>query len=309
MSDAQARLMVEQPDPLVEELLKDFGVPERVNYAAGVLLDDQDFLSEQSYLRGRLARALAALYGFGTIAGLAVSCDADDNPERELQVAAGLALDRLGRLIEVRRTQCLRLVRWFTHEATREESRRAELLAARVDDAGHPGKQQMFLDVSLRFAICPHGKTPAFAAGPFNSTDHVVASRLADAFELTLDLAPLAEDRTPLAPHSSLPPLDEKLAELASLPAEERAAMRRRWAVDAALAAWPSPDPTDPTRLPKLKEQRHAADWLNVLLARVAVPITQDDDDAPPQVDPTRAVEVDNHLRPVVFNPLRWHGA
>lgn len=308
MSDADLGLIGEHSDPLVEELLQDFGVPERVNYAAGVLLDDQDFLSEQSYLRGRLARALAALHGFGTIAGLAVSCAADENPERELKVAPGLALDRLGRLIEVRRTQCLRLVRWFAHEATREESRRAELLAARVADSGHPGAHRMFLDVSLRFAICPHGKTPAFASGPFNSTDHVVASRLADAFELTLDLAPLAEDRTPLTPQSSLPPLDEKLAEIASSPAEERAAMRRRWAVDAALAAWPTPDPSDPSRLPKLKEQRHAADWLKVLLARVAVPITQEHDDAPPQVDTSRAVEVDNYLRPVVFNPLRWHG-
>lgn len=309
MSAAEVSLVVEQADPLIEELLTNLGVPERVNYAAGVLLDEGDFFSEQSYMRGRLARALAALYGFGTIAGLGVSCAATDNPDREVKVAAGLALDRLGRLIEIRREQCLRLVQWFAFEATREESRRAEVLTARVDDPDNAGQKRLFLDVSLRFAICPHGKTPAFASGPFNATDYVVTSRLADAFELTLDLAPLAGDGSPLAPQSALASLDEKLAEIAALPADQRPAARRRWSVDAALAAWPAADPIDPTRLPKLKEQRRASDWLELLLARLTVPITQDNDDAPPQVDLARAIALDNHLRPVVFNPLRWQGS
>ena len=307
MSDAEVSLVVEQTDPLVAELLSDLGVPERVNYAAGVLLDDEDFSSEQSYLRGRLARALAALYGFGTIAGLAVSCAAADNPDREVKVSPGLALDRLGRLVEVRREQCLRLVQWFAYEVTRGDARRAELLAARVDDPDNAGRQRLFLDVSLRFAICPHGKTPAFAAGPFNATDYVVSARLADAFEITLDLAPLVAG-VPLAPQSSLPPLDEELAEIAGLAADQRAAARRRWAVDAALAAWPGADPVDPTRLPKLREQRLAGDWLKVVLARLAVPISQESAAAPPLVDTTRAVVADNYLRPVVFNPLRWQG-
>lgn len=308
MSDAEVNLVVEQPDPLVDELLSNVGVPERVNYAAGVLLDDQDFFSEQSYVRSRLARALAGLYGSGTIAGLAVSCAADSNPDREVDVAPGLAMDRLGRLIEIRRSQCLRLVQWFEYQATLEESRRAEVLSALVADPDSAGKKRIFLDVSLRFAICPHGKTPAFASGPFNSTDYVVTSRLADAFELTLDLAPLAGDGTPFGPQSALPALDDKLAEIAALPAEQRPAARRKWAVDAALAAWPAPDPSDPTRLLKLQEQRRAADWLKVLLARLTVPVAQDTNEAPPKVDLTRTIVVDNYLRPVVFNPLRWQG-
>lgn len=308
MSDADVSLVVEQTDPLIGELLTDLGVPERVNYAAGVLLDDQDFTSEQSYMRGRLARALAGLYGFGTVAGLGVSCAAADNPDREVKVAPGLALDRLGRLVEVRREQCLRLVQWFAWEATRDDARRAELLAARVADPDAAGQQRLFLDVSLRFAICPHGKTPAFASGPFNATDYVVSSRLADAFELTLDLAPLDGAGAPFAPQSALPALDDQLAEIAALAAADRPAARRRWAVDAVLAAWPSPDPADASRLPKLKEQRQPADWLKVLLARVAVPISQDTPTAPPGVDAARTVVVDNYLRPVVFNPLRWQG-
>jgi hypothetical protein len=314
MSEADVRLAEEQPDSLVAEMLSVRGVPERVNYAAGVLLDDEDFNAEQRYLRGRYARALAAVHGFGTLAGLGVACANVDNPDREVTVAPGLALDRLGRLIEVRREQCLRLVQWFSYEATLPAERRAQLLAARVADPVVAGAQRLFLDISLRFAICPHGKTPAFAAGPFNATDYVVSSRLADAFEMTIELAPLAPPAvpggtpTPFEPQSALPALDERLAEIAALPAGERAAARRRWAVDVALNAWPASDPADPSRLPKLREQRLASDWLKVLLARLSVPLEQDSTNAPPRVDAAREITVDNYLRPVVFNPLRWQG-
>ena len=46
---------------------------ERPSYATGILLDAQDFTDEQTYHRGRLARALASLTGGGTLAGLRVS--------------------------------------------------------------------------------------------------------------------------------------------------------------------------------------------------------------------------------------------
>jgi len=75
--------------------------PERVNYATGVLLDAQDFVDEQTYHRSRLAAALKALAGFGTIAGLRVIPPAPGDAELELSVAPGLALDRFGRLIQI----------------------------------------------------------------------------------------------------------------------------------------------------------------------------------------------------------------
>ena len=54
-------------DPLAGVL-----APDRVFYAEGVLLSAADFEAEQAYHRGRLARALAALHGSGTVAGLRV---------------------------------------------------------------------------------------------------------------------------------------------------------------------------------------------------------------------------------------------
>src|SRR5262245_17321083 len=103
-------LLTRDADPL-------FGQPraERPAYATGILLDAADFTDEQTYHRGRLARALAFVAGGGTAAGLEVVYVAasGDQPE-EIQVNAGLAIDRLGRLIEVPRPACLRLANWFT---------------------------------------------------------------------------------------------------------------------------------------------------------------------------------------------------
>src|SRR5215468_11130838 len=88
--------------------------PDRAVYATGVLLDAQDFTDEQTYHRGRLARALTFIAGAGTLAGLRVSAQAAtaSTPE-EIRVAPGVAVDRLGRLIEIPRPACLRLARWF----------------------------------------------------------------------------------------------------------------------------------------------------------------------------------------------------
>ena len=77
--------------------------PERVNYATGVLLAAEDFRDEQTYHRARLARVLAALAGFGTLAGLRVIPPEVTDAELELRVAPGIAIDRFGRTVEIAR--------------------------------------------------------------------------------------------------------------------------------------------------------------------------------------------------------------
>jgi hypothetical protein len=57
------------PDDTRADALEAAERPDRPFYATGVLLDAEDFLDEQTYHRGRLARALAYLHGTGTIAG------------------------------------------------------------------------------------------------------------------------------------------------------------------------------------------------------------------------------------------------
>ena len=336
MGAADKTRVEEQPDRLVADSLATQGVPERVNYATGVLLGADDFADEQLYLRSRLGRAFAALYGHGTVAGLRVRCPAGDNPELEVFVAPGLAMDRLGRLIEVRRTQCIHIVRWLARQqdpATSAAARRAVIDAVREDS---PGQQRLVFDVLARFAVCPHGKTPAFAAGPFNATDYVVPSRLADAFELTLQLAhtvnaTLANPDGELAvPQPRSPKLEAMLAALQSIddPVQLEAA-RRLWCMESALDAWPEASPLNPERLPKLAEHASDAEWDRVLLARVSVPVLQADGNTFPTVDlaginaiasaaepaagdlrePRWRDLADNSLRPIVFNPYSWRGA
>ncbi len=154
--------------------------PERVNYAIGVLLDAEDFLDEQTYHRGRLAKALKHLVGFGTLAGLRVIPPADGDAELELQVAPGLAVDRYGRLVEIGAPQCIRLARWFAAQST------PALLAAIQRSPRVKVDVAVVVDVFLSADACPVGKTPAFATGPYDALDAVTPARLADAFQLQL---------------------------------------------------------------------------------------------------------------------------
>lgn len=336
MGAADTDLLKEQADDLVAESLALRGVPERVNYATGVLLGAEDFAAEQLYLRGRMGRAFAALYGHGTVAGLRVSCPANDNTDLEVTVAPGLAMDRLGRLIEVRRTQCVHIVRWLAQRQAMRASatERAAVIDAVREDT--PGSKRLVFDVFARFAICPHGKTPAFAAGPFNATDYVVASRLADAFELNLQIAHVvgvsesAPKGTLAMPQPRSTKLEGMLADLQGVsdPAQLEAA-RRAWCVESALDAWPQASQVDENRLPRLAEHANEADWDKVLLGRVSVPVQQADAVSFPTIDTAAIAAIaaapepapaeklkepkwrnlaDNGLRPVVFNPYSWRG-
>jgi hypothetical protein len=235
--------------------------PERPHYATGMLLDAGDFADEQTYHRNRLARALAfasgagarrapaggssgdtgsvGLHGGGTLAGLRVdvTAAAGDTPE-ELRIAPGLAVDRLGRLVEIPRSVCLRVQRWFDGELTRDGG--DDLRAAALDDpdrfrsarlAGDGvsiGARAVIADVFVRFVACREGLTPAFAAGPFDALDAATASRLRDAYEVHLVLRGDGLDDD----FDGLPLLDRDLSTLS-------ATARRDALQDAVLDAWP----------------------------------------------------------------------
>jgi hypothetical protein len=299
----------------VDSMLSERGVPERLHYAAGVLLDAEDFEDEQTYHRSRLGRALAALLGFGTVAGLKAECKVGDNPGLEVKVAPGLALDRLGRLIEVRRTQCLKVADWLAARAgsgasSVELERRNEVTSAVVGDTG---AKHLLLDVWLRYVPCAHGRTPAFAAGPFNATDYTVPARLADGFEITLDVAADPTGATGL-PKNALPLLDKQLSDMEAMSDGDRANARAQWMIDSVLDAWVEAPEDSPQRLALLAEHRTETSWNSIFLARIDVPVKPTSDADPfPQIDATRLTNptqdlANNHLRPVVFIPTAWRG-
>lgn len=262
--------------------------PDRLYYATGELLDAADFRAEQLYHRGRLARALAYLHGSGTVAGLRIPPvePADAEAEERLLVEPGLAIDPLGRLIEVPRAQCIRLDRWYRAEPA-DRLRQAR---QSVTVAGNP-VTGVVVDVYIRFVQCERGKTPSFAAGPFDALDAVSPSRLRDGFELSL----LARIENP--PPEPVSPWPDLLA----LAPEERAAAAR----EAVLEAWRGgTESLAPGEVPEpLAEHAQALgqDSGSVFLARLVLPA-----DPAPEADarPVRILDapvVVNELRPLVY--------
>src|SRR6266568_5818280 len=282
-------------DPLYAQPLS-----ERPAYATGMLLDAQDFADEQTYHRVQLARAMAFLAGGGTLAGLRVThqiatTGADAVPE-EIRVEPGLAVDRLGRLIELPRPACLRLPRWYDAQNaidggdTLKRSAYADLnrfLSARAiaEAAGVPDRA-VVADVFLRFVACPRGLTPSFAAGPFDALNAVSTSRVRDAYELLLIPREGLEndyDGLPAAPGPAA--VGDPTAD---------AAARHAALQDAVLAAFPPSGRSDTAgQLAALPEQPNGLDPTAVFIACALIPVAAGD----PPVRQGAAVLVDGWRR------------
>ena len=256
----------------------------RLAFATGQMLSAADFQAEQEYHRGRLARALASIHGTGTVAGLrVVYVPASATVEEQLQVQPGIAIDRLGRLIELPRTACFRLNQWWNQQR-----------AGDLNDAFHAAPFNGVVgDVFLRFVVCPTGLTPAFASGPFDSLDAVAPSRLRDAYELTFVLRKEATASLPqMLPRNNWPDLSTVTD----------AGQRRQRLHDAIFNAWP----TDTTTLAASPEP-HAEyvanqDQSSVFLARVTIPATAGPTaGTPPQRLATQQVQLDNDSRLFIY--------
>lgn len=221
--------------PVDEAILPSAFGPARVAYALGVLLDKVDFRDEQSYHRGRLARALKYLFGTGTVAGLGVSWDADD---QRLLIEPGLALDAVGRLVEVPRRVAIRLwevepgaPNWFA------EQRRIDRINGWFLRQGVP---TLVADVFLRFFPCAHARRAPARTGIFDALSGALASRERDGYELALvireEARRIREAESSGRPPPPLPsPNDLEL--LATRPAAPRRAILD-WYEARILSAW-----------------------------------------------------------------------
>jgi hypothetical protein len=235
-------------DPLDASL-----APERVFYAVGALLGVADFADEQTYHRGRLARALSFLAGYGTLAGLRVDWQGPaKDPNEEIIVRAGAAIDRLGRIVEVPRDACIRLDTWYQAQDTNE-----------LDRGFHVAAGGVIVDVFLRFVACERALQPAFATGPFDATDFATPSRVRDAYQL--DLVIRQEGNPPLPVN----PWPDLFAE--ADPVKRRAALR-----DAIYASWNAPahQRDGQGNLAPLAENLQNQDPATIFLARFTIPAT-----------------------------------
>jgi hypothetical protein len=289
----------EQPDQIASQPRGDGGLseaaalrPDRPNYATGMLLDAEDFRAEQLYHRSRLAEALFYLGGSGTLAGLRVewqepATTVAEGPEQdgEIEVQPGLALDRFGRLIEVRNPACLRLQPWL-----------AGLTRPLLHGAPHNG---LVADVFIRFVAAPRGYTPAYAAGPYDATDAITPARIRDSYRLEL------LHRTEVGQLEANLPQDRwaDLGTIANLD-ERRLALQER-----ILSGWKGGTDQWDTRGPvPLLEHVEGQDPTALFLARLIIPASMDAD---LRLTRTGDVSVRNDLRQFVYSTAAlaaWSG-
>lgn len=276
-----------------EDSLPRLAAPDRVHYATGVMLGAEDFQAEQDYHRGRLARALAYAMGYGTLAGLKVTHEAaqaesEGQPAREerLLVAPGLAIDRLGRQIEVAQPRCLKLADWYA--AAPADTLAQSWHAADALWSGAPSG--VALDVFVRFVVCARGKTPAFASDAFDSFDSITAARLRDAAEV--DLVPRSEGAPPV-PEAQWPDFGGDVTTLR----------------EALFDAWHEGTQQTAQGLDPLAEHVAGQDTTDLFLARLLLPAEAPSGGQRPARRSGEAVLVRNDLRPFVVTTgalARW---
>lgn len=269
--------------------------PDRVFYELGVMLDQNDFIDEQNYHRGRLARALSFLHGTGTAAGLLVQVPepSEGTPStpstvenEQVVVGAGLAIDGIGRLIEVPSKYSIRLKRWLDAQNTDDNSDHLRSAYHSTVDGG-----VIVVDVMIRFRVRERGKTPAFATGAFDALDAVQPSRLRDGFELKL--VPRIENPLPV-PQSPWPDLSE-------VKKQDRSSRLHKAILAVCDDALPQA-PTKDTMVPAWLDSDGSEHWL--FLARLKIPANAavSNDTLPTRKTDLRVV-VDNEIRSFVYMP------
>ncbi|NNE64860.1 MAG: hypothetical protein HKN34_12305 [Gammaproteobacteria bacterium] len=265
--------------------------PDRVHYETGILLNADDFLAEQNYHRGRLARALAYANGSGTLAGLKVlhepevpATETDVGRAERILIEPGLAIDRLGRLIEVAHSLCLRINHWY--EQQDDKQLRQSWNAADALWSGAPSG--VVVDVFIRFAACERGRTPSFATGPFDSIDAVAAARLRDGYHTELLLR---QEASPGVPQNPWP-------DFAGSAETDRPGLLR----EAIFSAWrETTQDSNISGLDPLPEHAAGQDTTSLFLARMIIPADEAGAGAKPARRVTEPVEIRNDLRSFVI--------
>ena len=110
----------------------------------------------------------------------------------EILVTAGLAIDRVGRMIEVPQPVCIFLQPWMATQS-----------AGDLTNALQGGN--ILVDVFATFVPCTQGVTPCFASQDnYDATDAFSANRLVDSFAMQLVLRTDQNPRLPLDPWLAL---------------------------------------------------------------------------------------------------------
>ncbi len=147
----------------------------RVRYSQGLVLGVDEFLQEELYLTERDRLHQRALHGYGVAYGIEVHWNAADG---QVHVSPGLAVDAHGQNICIGLEQCADLNAWLARRA-----------ADIVTDPENP-PETLSAYVVLCYRQCETDKVPVPGEPCRTEAEGIVASRIADDFELKLTLQP-----------------------------------------------------------------------------------------------------------------------
>lgn len=204
----------------------------------------------------------------------------------EITVTPGLAVDRVGRMIEVPRTVCIFLQAWIDSQTVSD-----------LNAAVHSGN--LLVDVFATFVPCTRGVTPSFATDDdYDATDAFTANRLLDSFVMQLILRTDATPQLPRDPYQPDPWLGPATFPVDALTADIANAMKL-----SVLGVVSGPSAGNPFLAsgPVPSEFPPGVDLSSVFLARIAIPSTLNADPSKaPALDLT-ALTVDNLSRLFLF--------
>lgn len=148
-----------------------------VNYALGMVLGEDDFKQEFSYLAGRDQWLARDLIGYGTVRGLKVHTEWDGSKGPRIYVDPGVALTPAGQLVCVPSPQCANVNAWLAKHADEVQTAVAS-----------PPTNPLSLYVVLCYRECPDDNVP-IPGEPCRTEDQLVKpSRLRDDFALEVTL-------------------------------------------------------------------------------------------------------------------------
>ena len=110
-------------------------------------------------------------------------------------VTSGLAIDRIGRLIEVDVPYCIRAEEWFERQS---QTNPDQLVSSYNNSDTGDGNKAVVADLFVKFEVCKSGMTPAFGVGNVDATDAFTSARLRDSASFELVLRTMPENAKPL---------------------------------------------------------------------------------------------------------------
>ncbi|MGD0096995.1 MAG: hypothetical protein ABSB60_10900 [Terracidiphilus sp.] len=196
----------------------------------------------------------------------------------QIEVTPGMAVDRVGRLIEVPSTVCIRIQPWLANQAL-----------ADLNSFLSGGTGNILIDVFATYVACSSGVTPCFATqDDYSATDAFSSNRMLDSFAMQLVLR---NDSSPGLPKDPWDPTGA-VPTGAITSAIAQSLKQNILAANAGPASTPPFAATGPTPA----EIPPGFDASSVFLARVTIPATAGASGEPPNFN-LNNITIDNLSR------------